>query len=647
MKLWKLFFILCIISQVNSVLALGQWAEHIDKQDLNAARLYACKKWNQYTRARQLIDQHNEFYTLKQSSTYEPSILFLCNFLDKKVNSWFNRQYNLLKKKESLLPPKKNIEELLRSVPDQLKYDEWETLIDYFSKNQEEKLNRFIVNQHLNEIKNISLFKNKPEKSKILDILQDSLGTTSIQRRDHQFYALLQEKIDSRICFRRESFNLNSPYYKARIEPLAQEFGIFHALQPRCILIDNDFMLPSLVRQNHSIGHGVLMGSTIKAMSPSANIEEISDDNLGNLSNIFKEKQYQTEDFNSQRAFLNFSIDAPYRRSLFWYSYNTREYVISLRNVLNNLEVFQEFRAFLNQPTTSEVPLETLVWINEIAEGLENKTPLPSNKNSFSGNWEEYSIVASFSERLIHQFTKSGRGNLVAYQKDIRRFLKDEYSVAFFAAGNDGFTLEKQNYSGTTLSLAEDPDIEDASLIIGNLRVTPRFSLFDLGDRTMTSNYPGYYYQRTYVLVPGDFSAYLFENGALYFLKDGGTSTATARMTGIGAALREQFPWLNPNVIRWAVLITANRNFENYNPYYHGQGIVDVEAAQEFCIAFSQSVLKLTPKVLGFLQCCIQTTLLNILKENWTYSNQHRPSSWINAKSEEMTIEAINGAFQK
>lgn len=105
-------------------------------------------------------------------------------------------------------------------------------------------------------------------------------------------------------------------------------------------------------------------------------------------------------------------------------------------------------------------------------------------------------------------------------------------------------------------------------------------------EHSLSSNVPGSKpeVQARFVLAPGSRTSSLSydwdENG----VRDdygymGGTSQSAPLVSGAIAILRALHPTKTPVDIANAILDSANRNFPNYDPYYHGMGLMDVEAA--------------------------------------------------------------------
>ena len=63
----------------------------------------------------------------------------------------------------------------------------------------------------------------------------------------------------------------------------------------------------------------------------------------------------------------------------------------------------------------------------------------------------------------------------------------------------------------------------------------------------------------------------------LYF---GGTSFSAPQVTGAIVLLKSLFPLKTAREIAQAILDSGNKNFKDYNPELHGQGFLDVGAAE-------------------------------------------------------------------
>jgi hypothetical protein len=626
MKFKKLFFILSLAINLGfnltpkTVFSLGQWTEYLDKENIINAKLYAKEKVNIYTETINILNYFK--YQFEKIDTN--SLDFLYNYIQKKIIFWTKRQFITQKMIQEILSSKKLIDTLLLQT-DMLDYEKWEALIKHFIYNQDEKLKCFIVNQHLEELKNTSLFKQKlPEKH--LKILQKSLNIRNKQKKNMKYYEILQKQVDSRIHFYRDLFDTSSEYYISNILPLAKNFSNYSCFTQSCIIVDNDFNMPTLFssKDELKIGHGAEMSAVIKNFKPKKLfIDEINGNYLGEI----------TSKCSTSKTFLNISIDTPGARILFTYDNNSKSYYILLKNALAHCSIFQKFCKFLQRSYKKKEfsDIKKLNQIKIIARELkkENLEKFFKDESKLYKEKGQQIIIESLSNNLVYSFIKVTNVDYFnsLYKEDILNCLKNYSNVAFFAAGNNGLPLTNDKPSLNTIALIENKDIEDVSLVIGNLDITPKNN--NICSYDVTSPQPGYAYQNCFVFVPGNFAAYPLDNGAIEFAQNGGTSTATARMTGIASALHEQFFWLDPVIIRWAILVSANRDFENYNPYYHGQGIVDVELAQDFCIEFSHALHALQNKLPTISLTFAQNELLKVLKETWVFSQRERPLIWI------------------
>lgn len=609
----------------KNIFSMGQWAEFLEKRDIKSAKSYAKEKINLYSEA--LSVRKNFDHAFEELD--EDSWTFLWHYINKKIKFWTNRQFLNEKKINDILLSKKEIDTLL-SQSETLSYDEWETLMDHFSKDQDSKLKCFIINQQLEELTNRSIFKQK-EHANQLKTLQKALNIDEKQKKDKKHYTILQKQIDKRINFNRESFSVNSEYYELNIKPFEKIFFNPDNWKQSCIVIDSDFDTPTSFSFDEAIKirHGAWMSAALKSFtSPKTIIEEIDNSHLGDIASKLTDN----------RTFLNFSFNAPGDRSLFYHDINENKYIIFFKNALEQKDTFQKFYYFLKKQFAAnnfknEKTLNSIENFNNIIQN-EDWDSLP--KNSLSDD-----IIEFFSKEEIFSFLEETNNSNFSYQNDILDCLKIHSNIAFFSAGNNGLPIEKNKISLNSRALIENNEIENLSLIVGDLRITPQFNQDHIGSFEITSAQPGYAYQDCFVFVPGAFAGYPLNNGAIEFTKLGGTSTATARLTGIASALHRQFFWLNSTIIRWAILVSANRNFDHYNPYYHGQGVVDVEAAQQFCIEFSHAIDSINKKSPPFFHCCTQTMLLKTLRENWEFSTKERPKTWIKPELIDNTINAL------
>jgi hypothetical protein len=145
------------------------------------------------------------------------------------------------------------------------------------------------------------------------------------------------------------------------------------------------------------------------------------------------------------------------------------------------------------------------------------------------------------------------------------------------AAGNDSCSLtnKKENTAQTGYySPSQLTEVYKRFIYAGSVSS-------DLKTLSSFSSYPGSdtAIQKIYLLAPGESVTSASNAGDHETMLKTGTSMAAPMVSGGLALLRTNWKNLSAADASSILLRTANRNFAGYNPYYHGQGILDLEKA--------------------------------------------------------------------
>lgn len=216
----------------------------------------------------------------------------------------------------------------------------------------------------------------------------------------------------------------------------------------------------------------------------------------------------------------------------------------------------------------------------------------------FYDDWSEaYNLVTDYQVY---------RPSLEADYLYIRDFLSSAETVIVVAAGNDGASITQEQVMNwkymTENSVSElapkvvntfyDPDVDadgDGQIEPSERGITNGLlfvgSLDEFNESSWFSNYPGssVKVQERFIMAPGEFSVAIATDTVDYEFGTG-TSYAAPLVSGAIALLKANHPDRDAREIAEAMLLTANKGFEGYSPEAHGQGILDVAAANEWLI---------------------------------------------------------------
>ena len=212
------------------------------------------------------------------------------------------------------------------------------------------------------------------------------------------------------------------------------------------------------------------------------------------------------------------------------------------------------------------------------------------------------SLAADFNLAYIPDFY-----NLYAYDFNVaydylRDLLEDGELVIVNAAGNDAASITQDHVldwqylqansanplAQTILNSFFDPDvdantngtIEDSERgITGGLLFVGALDV--LGELAWYSNYPGSSpeVQARFIVAPGNIRVAEASGGVGAYTQAQGTSFAAPVVSGAIALLKARHPAKTAREIVDAILETANTNLKGYSASTHGQGLLDVYAA--------------------------------------------------------------------
>ena len=215
---------------------------------------------------------------------------------------------------------------------------------------------------------------------------------------------------------------------------------------------------------------------------------------------------------------------------------------------------------------------------------------------------DNVTYAADYTDANIVAFTSLYNYEFEDAYNHWRSLLSDGELVIVTSAGNDSASLTTEQVqdwldlkAGSADPLAQtivnvfyDPDddadfsgtIEDAERgITGGILFVG--ALNAVGERTWYSNYPGSStaVQNRFVVASGNITVAQASLGLDGYAEGEGTSFASPIVAGAIALLKVNHPGKTARQIADAILATANKNIPNYSAAMHGQGLLDVNAA--------------------------------------------------------------------
>jgi len=190
-----------------------------------------------------------------------------------------------------------------------------------------------------------------------------------------------------------------------------------------------------------------------------------------------------------------------------------------------------------------------------------------------------------------------------------RGLLADGNLLIVTAAGNDGASLTQDlvldwlylqatstdPLAQTIINPFYDPDVD--SNLSGTIENSERGmtggllfvgALDEAGELAYYSNYAGSSaaVQARFLVVAGDLNVAQPSLGVDGYADGQGTSYASPIVAGAIALLKARYPAKTARQITSAILLTANKDIPDYNPFYHGQGMLDVKAAEQYLYVY-------------------------------------------------------------
>ena len=234
--------------------------------------------------------------------------------------------------------------------------------------------------------------------------------------------------------------------------------------------------------------------------------------------------------------------------------------------------------------------------------------PMPAVNFSFTspfGNFQTGDYF--FTTRYNSDFVSLHAYSFNDAYTHLRWLLSDGDLVIVNAAGNDSASLTTElvqdwsdlkatstnPYAQTIVNVFFDPDVDTNSN--GNIEDSERGitegllyvgALDQDGTSAWYSNYPGESeaVQARFIVAPSDVSMAWASGGRESYIVGEGTSFSTPVVTGAIALLKAAHPDKTAREIVNAILASANTAIPAYTPARHGQGLLDVEAADLYLL---------------------------------------------------------------
>ncbi len=219
--------------------------------------------------------------------------------------------------------------------------------------------------------------------------------------------------------------------------------------------------------------------------------------------------------------------------------------------------------------------------------------------------WDDDSYKADWDQVNLEEFTDLYFYDYNVSYDYLRNLLSTGELVIVLSAGNDNLSLtqrqllEWQNLKATStnplaqtiVNIFVDPDIDTSGngAIENSERGITKGLLFvgaldTQGERAWYSNYPGTApeVQARFIVAPGDLSIATPSLGESGYSLTEGTSNSAPIVAGAIALLKVNHPGKSARDIADAILATASKDIPNYAVEQHGQGLLDVAAADAY-----------------------------------------------------------------
>ena len=219
--------------------------------------------------------------------------------------------------------------------------------------------------------------------------------------------------------------------------------------------------------------------------------------------------------------------------------------------------------------------------------------------------WDDDSYKIEWDQANLTEFTDLYFYDYNVSYDYIRNLLSTGELVIVLSAGNDNESLTQRQVlewqtlkstssnplAQTIINIFFDPDIDTSGngVIEDNERGITKGLLFvgaldPQGERAFYSNYPGSSaeVQARFIVAPGDLSVATPSLGETGYSLIEGTSNSAPIVSGAIALLKVNHPGKSARDIADAILATASKDIPNYDVKLHGQGLLDVAAADAY-----------------------------------------------------------------
>ncbi len=219
--------------------------------------------------------------------------------------------------------------------------------------------------------------------------------------------------------------------------------------------------------------------------------------------------------------------------------------------------------------------------------------------------WDDGSYQADWDRVNISEFTSLYFYDYNVSYNYIRNLLAERDLVIVLSAGNDSTSLTQRQvlpwqtlkresvnpFAQNIINIFFDPDVDrngngviEASekgitgglLFVGALNADNELAWY--------SNFPGssVEVQNRFIVAPGDLSIATPSEGVSGYLNFSGTSNSAPLVAGAIALLKVNHPSKTAREIADAILVTASKDTPGYTVETHGQGLLDVAAADAY-----------------------------------------------------------------
>lgn len=526
-------FVLNILIAGNSPSSAGRFVDafqgRVDDGHVSQYRVYAkerCEKYNS------LKDELQEKISCSTSLSPSETIVvqnkeFLFEQLDSRLEKWKGHINASDEDLRVLLQKKQKNHRLLSTETfNQRNMDTLAEWGGYFDSRNSSHYEAYVLNIYLNEES-----KNSEGEGLFVLKIKGMLHADENKRKREAFRNAINNRINEIVNFDPKTPEGISEYPK------------------KLYIVESKFVPVHAPSKGFTLDHANPMISAVKEIDPYANVGLIAS---SHADSKFFLAPYSLKGVDKEDAIFNYSYSHEYPRNI-----KTLD-LFNGQVTTGNEDLQKLFRWFVKSSTTFKKAYES--YKKSQSEDMWNIDHEPITL-------ADMQKAPLFFQELFHSYLCAEK---LEYFKD---FLKNSKSIFCNSAGNDSRVLASTREGVAKGDIAAEffafPEMKERGIAVGNLKL----GFKEDQDLDSSSNKAGDC-ASVFVCLPGDIYAYVYDDGFIQFMNDGGTSVASARLAGYSHLLNNLVPQASPLDVREAILRTAQiEKLWKYKANQHGQGV--------------------------------------------------------------------------